>query len=65
MLILSRKEGEKVLIGPQIEVVVTEIRGSSVRLGFRAPCEVAIHREEIHHRLIAECKGLALERQAG
>jgi carbon storage regulator len=51
MLVLSRKRGERVLIGQEIEITVLEIRGSRVQLGFRGPAEVPIHREEVHHRM--------------
>ena len=47
MLILSRKQGERIVIGPDIELTVVAIRGERVQLGFHAPKEVAIHREEI------------------
>jgi len=47
MLILSRKRGERIVIGPDIELTVVAIRGERVQLGFHAPKEVAIHREEI------------------
>jgi carbon storage regulator len=47
MLVLSRKGGESVYIGPGIHVKVLAIRGGTVKLGFEAPPEVAIHREEV------------------
>ena len=47
MLVLSRKNGESVCIGPGIHVKVLAIRGGTVKLGFEAPPEVAIRREEI------------------
>ncbi len=47
MLILSRKQGERIVIGPDIELTVVAIRGERVQLGFHAPKEVAVHREEI------------------
>ena len=47
MLVLSRKTGECVRIGPSIEVKVLELRGGRVKLGFSAPPEVAIQRDEI------------------
>jgi len=47
MLVLSRKRGERIVIGPDIELIVVAIRGERVQLGFHAPKEVAIHREEI------------------
>ena len=51
MLVLSRKNGERVVIGHEIEVVVLEIRGSRVKLGFKGPQEVPIHREELHEKI--------------
>ena len=47
MLVLSRKSGECVRIGPSIEVKVLEISGGKVKLGFSAPPHVAIQRNEI------------------
>lgn len=47
MLVLSRKVGEKIMIGDDIEVVVVDIRGNKVRLGFKAPKSVKILRTEI------------------
>ena len=46
MLVLSRKRSEKVFIGDNISVVVVEIRGDKVRLGFAAPPEVGIMRPD-------------------
>lgn len=51
MLVLSRKQNERVIIGDQVAVTVVEIRGDRVKLGFIGPQEVPIHREEIYHRL--------------
>jgi len=51
MLVLSRKQGERVLIGHEIELTVLEIRGSRVKLGFRGPAEIPIHREELHQKI--------------
>jgi carbon storage regulator len=47
MLVLSRKKGERVLIGDSITLVVVEIRGDKVRLGIEAPTEVPVWREEL------------------
>ena len=47
MLVLSRKEGEEVVIGDNIRLTVVAIRGNRVRLGFTAPPDVAIRREEL------------------
>jgi carbon storage regulator len=51
MLVLTRKRGERVLIGEEVEITVLEIRGNRVHLGFRGPAEVPIHREELHRKM--------------
>ena len=48
MLVLSRKCGEKAVIGNEITVTVLEVQGDRVKLGFTGPKEVPIHREEIY-----------------
>ena len=60
MLTLTRSVGETIRIGDDIEVHVVEVRGGTVRLGFKAPREVAIHREEFY-RQIAEANVLAAQ----
>jgi carbon storage regulator len=54
MLVLSRKKGQQVVIGDQLSVVVLEVRGDRVKLGFSGPAEVPIHREEIHDRIVRQ-----------
>jgi carbon storage regulator len=54
MLILSRRPGEAVKIGAKVTVTVLGVRGTQVRLGFTAPQDVAVHREEIYRRLEAD-----------
>jgi len=51
MLILSRKRNEAIRIGQDIEIVVLEVHGDRVKLGFAAPAEVPIHRREVHDRI--------------
>jgi len=60
VLTLTRSVGETIRIGDDIEVHVVEVRGNTVRLGFKAPREVAIHREEVY-RQIAEANLLAAQ----
>ena len=51
MLILTRKPGDAVCIGKDIEVVVLEVHGDRVKLGFTAPADVPIHRREVSDRI--------------
>jgi carbon storage regulator len=57
MLILTRRIGESVLIGDDIEVVVTAVDFGQVRLGFSAPRQVEIVRSELRdqRRKTLEC----------
>ena len=54
MLILTRKVGESVAIGDDIQVSVVEIKGTQVKLGIRAPRDVTVHREEIYLKIQEE-----------
>jgi len=47
MLVLTRKPGEKILIGDDIVITVLDARGDSVRIGIDAPRGVKIQREEV------------------
>lgn len=54
MLVLTRKVGESIVIGQDIEVTVLEVRGEQVKLGIRAPRSVAVHRKEVYLAIQAE-----------
>jgi carbon storage regulator len=60
MLVLSRKSGERVLVGEDVEVVVLEVEGDRVKLGFTAPRYIPICRAEIHREL-ADCLAACAE----
>lgn len=47
MLVLSRKLGEKIVIGDNIVVTVVKIDRNQIRIGIEAPHEVPVYREEI------------------
>jgi len=47
MLIITRRHGEKIMLGDEISVHVMEIVGNSVRIGIEAPRSVPVYREEI------------------
>lgn len=52
MLTLTRNVGETIIIGDNIEVTVTEVRGNTVRLSINAPREIRILREEVRQRIL-------------
>jgi carbon storage regulator len=60
MLVLTRKITEGITIGPNIRVVVLEIKGGQVRLGIEAPNSVQVHRDEVYARILDENKQAAL-----
>ena len=57
MLILSRKAQERIIINENIELIVVAVNGERVRLGFNAPNDVPIYREEVHRRIKSESHG--------
>ena len=59
MLVLSRKIGEKIVIGDNLVITVTDCHGDRVKLGFEGPLGIPIHRQEIYRRLCHE-RDLAL-----
>lgn len=51
MLILTRKAGEKLMIGDDVQLTVLSIKGGQVRIGVTAPKDVGVHREEVYVRI--------------
>ena len=58
MLILTRRVGEKLVIGDNVTVAVLSVKGNQVRIGIDAPRDVSVNREEIYQRIVKEQKAL-------
>lgn len=54
MLILSRRIGEKLIIGENVTVTILAVKGNQVRIGIDAPRDVRVDREEVHQRILEE-----------
>lgn len=51
MLVLSRKKGESIIIGDEIELIVLDTEGDTVSLGIQAPKHVDVFRKEIYEMI--------------
>lgn len=54
MLALTRKPGERIVIGDNIVVTIIEIKGDNIRVAIDAPKEVKIYRGELYDAIAAE-----------
>ena len=54
MLVLTRKAGQSILVGKSVRITVIELSPGVVRLGFEAPQEVPIYREEVYKEIEAK-----------
>lgn len=61
MLILTRRIGETLIIGDDVNITVLGVKGNQVRLGINAPKDVSVHREEIYLRIQQEKQGSGAE----
>lgn len=59
MLVLSRKKGQSIMIGNDIEISIIDIQGEQVRLGINAPRNVTVYRKEVFEEIIKENKEAA------
>lgn len=56
MLALTRKKGDSIIIGDNIEIIVLGIQGEQVKLGIVAPRDISVHRKEIYEQIQNENK---------
>ncbi|WP_141432915.1 carbon storage regulator CsrA [Bacillus sp. 03113] len=54
MLVLTRRPGEVIKIGDDIEIMVVATKGDQVKIGIKAPKTVEILRKEVHDQIINE-----------
>jgi carbon storage regulator len=52
MLVLTRKPDQSIMVGSDIEITILEVRGEQVRVGIRAPKNVAVHRKEVFDQIL-------------
>jgi carbon storage regulator len=60
MLVLTRKQGQSIVIGDSIEIFVVEVRGDQIRLGIQAPRSVPVLRREVLDQIGTENREAAL-----
>ena len=51
MLILSRRKGESIIIGDNIEISVVDVQGDIIKIGIDAPRTISVHRKEIYDEI--------------
>jgi carbon storage regulator len=61
MLVLSRKAGESILIGDDIEIRINRVDHDTVKVGVIAPREIVILRKEVHASIAANNKAAAVQ----
>jgi len=61
MLVLSRRKAESIIIGENVEIIITDVRGNNVQLGIIAPKSIPVHRKEVYEAIRHE-RGLKCER---
>jgi carbon storage regulator len=64
MLVLSRKPGEAIRVGEDVEITVVEVKGDMVRLGIQAPRDVQVWRKELWEAIVEENRKAAEEAAA-
>lgn len=50
MLVLTRRKGESIILGDDVEVKILNLQGSQVKVGVQAPKSLSVHRKEVYLR---------------
>lgn len=56
MLALTRKKGDRIIIGDNIEITIISIQGDYVKIGIDAPKEISVHRKEVYEQIVSANK---------
>jgi carbon storage regulator len=56
MLVLTRGEGQEIMIGDDVKITVVGVKGNRVKLGIMAPKEIAVNRIEVYEAIKRDCK---------
>ena len=65
MLILTRRVGERLIIGADVTVTILSLKGNQIRIGIDAPREIKVHREEVFERIKKERETLSVVSSRG
>lgn len=61
MLVLTRKNGESIKIGDNIEITIISAKSDQVKIGINAPKNVEIYRKELYDQILSENEQAAKE----
>lgn len=65
MLVLARRAGESLRIGPDVRITVVRLGSGQVKLAIEAPAELVVHREEVWQRIAEANREAALGEEVG
>lgn len=54
MLVLTRRIGEMLMVGDDVNITILGVKGNQVRLGINAPEDIKVYREEVYQRIQQE-----------
>jgi carbon storage regulator len=54
MLVFTRKRGQSLMIGDEVEIKILSLGGDQVRIGISAPRQVAVHRSEVYAAIVSQ-----------